>query len=153
MHIVQAWQQLSPMNHTIADDLTNMFNETSREAGFNAIRKRLPSLIPICRMFYAEPAAIRLIRRNGPLVRLETAQDDELLDDDDCVEIDDDSIARPDPRAVRSCRGGSQGCALAGLMACMPYQEVLHGVQRRHPTLRIVCLADDTYINDAPNTL
>jgi len=104
-------------------------------------------------MFYAEPAAIRLIRRNGPLVRPETAQDDELLDDDDCVEIDDDSIARPDPRAVRSCRGGSQGCALAGLMACMPYQEVLHGVQRRHPTLRIVCLADDTYINDAPNTL
>ena len=41
-------------------------------------------------------------------------------------------------------------CCLSTLLAIGPYHESLSSVQRDHPSLRMICDADDAYYNDEP---
>jgi hypothetical protein len=116
---VEWWHHLWPSNHTISDDIRNMYNEVSRPAAFTFLRKRFPELLPVARLFYGSGGA--RIWFNDELIR-----GSEL---DECLRCE---------------RGFAQGCALATLLSIGAYHKELAVLQRRHPGLRIVCDADNT---------
>jgi hypothetical protein len=127
--MLQGLHAAHPNHHTISDDLVNMYNRTCRSAAFRALHAYLPHLVAVVALFYGCPAAVRLVREEGPLV--------------------------VDGRTVESCMGGQQGCPLASLLSCLPYHIALCELQRR-PSCRdinLVCYADDTYLNGDPTLL
>ena len=65
----------------------------------------------------------------------------------------DCAMQLPDSAFIWSCVGGQQGDGHATHFCCAPAHEALHAVQKLHPTTRIVCFADDTTFNDAPERL
>ena len=87
-NLINAWHQLKPSNHTISDDVCNMYNETCREASFNAMRKYpcMAKLIPLTALFYSKPAAIRYDRAEGQMA-LPAEESDGLGDDDDLFRL------------------------------------------------------------------
>ena len=50
------------------DDITNMYNETSRLACFHAAREYRPTHIPYHRYFYSEPSEIIMVRSEGRML-------------------------------------------------------------------------------------
>ena len=135
--LVSGWTDADPSSVTISDDLTNMYNTTSRKAGFAFLRKRFPALIPLFRLFYGSPADIWLGGRRVPIERtvLPDGSTSTVLGDETSTDF------------LRSVEGGSQGCGGATLLTVGAYHECLSDVQRMHPDVNIAAIADDTYLN------
>ena len=56
---VRGWTEHAPRHGIISDDISAMYQWTSRWAGFAFLRKRFPSLLAIFRFFYYSVAATR----------------------------------------------------------------------------------------------
>ena len=155
--LVDTWHEGAPQNHTVDDDLTNMYNETSLRAAFAGLRERQPHLVPVHRLIYGAPAPIWLERTTGPL-RAASAYFN--ADEHDAV---DNEIGAggygsgPPPTSgsafLRACKGGHQGCPLATNLCILPYFLALCRTQARYPGVRIAGFADDTYLNAPPAEL
>ena len=128
--IVEWWQHLYPTNHTLSDDLENMYQMVDRRASFAFLRKRCPQPIPVARLFYGDDAT-RIWFRGGLIHAHEP---------DVGVEGGVTSAT-----CLRSCHGGKQGCPLATLLTIGAYHEVLAELQRDRPCFNITADADDTY--------
>ena len=51
---VEGWHVDAPRNHTISDDIENMYQCVNRSASFAFVRKRCPRLLGISRFFYGD---------------------------------------------------------------------------------------------------
>ena len=150
VHTVNGWHERDPCNHTVSDDVTNMYNETCRDASFVAMREHMPHIVPAVALFYGQPALIRPShsRSDGPLLAQEPAAD---VDGPELVF--DGSDAASEAAYCLSTTGGQQGCPLATHFSCLPYFISLNKLQKQRPSMRICGFADDTYMNDEPARL
>ena len=155
--LVDTWHEDAPTNHTIDDDITNMYNETSLHAAFAALREHQPHLVPVHRLIYGRPAPIWLERTSGPLRAASVFVDEETCDATDAhLGVGGFSHGPPPqdgPAFLRACKGGHQGCPLATNLCILPYFLALCRTQVLHEDVRIVGFADDTYLNASPAVL
>ena len=155
-HTVDAWMENDPLEHELSDDKTNMYNETSSESSFGALREYDPDLVPLYRLFYGAPVPIYFCREKGPL-RVAHLHDGDSCDE--VVQALERREAVPSGTDLRdadlwmNCTGGHQGCPGATHFACLPYHLSLHATQKKFPDLKIACDADDTYLGARPAVL
>ena len=156
--LVDTWHEAEPYNHTIPDDVENMYNTISLHASFSAMREHQPHLIPVTRLIYGPPAPIWLERTTGPLRAASIYVDEETADAVGNLPGAGRGAWQTGACAtgadyLRACKGGHQGCPLATNLCCLPYFVALSQVQERYPDVRIASFADDTYCNGKPEVL
>ena len=115
-----------------------MYNETSLEASFDALREHQPWLVPVTRLIYGQPCPIWLNRTDGPLRATSVELGAGGVLDSRLPAQDggwtDAAVEPPHGHAfVQACKGGHQGCPLATNQCILPYHLTLHAVQARHP--------------------
>ena len=139
VHLVRGWRESAPRKGIIADDIKAMYQNVSRKASFDFIRKRFPALLAVYRFFYFTGAVIWFGGRKVPIVLTilaSGAPTARLGDIKTCSHV------------LRSMVGGCQGDGGATLFCIGPYNETLCDVQRRNTTTDITCTADDSYFRD-----
>ena len=156
--LVDTWHEAEPYNHTIPDDVENMYNTISLHASFSAMREHQPHLLPVTRLIYGSPAPIWLERTTGPLRAASIYVDEETADAVGNLPGAGRGAWQTGACAtgadyLRACKGGHQGCPLATNLCCLPYFVALSQVQERYPDVRIASFADDTYCNGKPEVL
>ena len=115
-----------------------MYQNVSRKASFDFLRKRFPSLLPVYRFFYRVGSTIWFGGKTVPIVL------SLLIGGGISTRLGDASSTD----TLKSLVGGCQGDGGATLMCIGPYHETLSGVQRLHVTTDITGTADDTYARD-----
>jgi len=151
--LVDTWHEAMPANHTLSDDLSNMYNETSSVAAFEGLREHQPRLVPVHRLIYGRPAPIWLERTSGPLRAASAYVDEETWDNNNLGVGNEGAPPTDGPAFLRAYKGGHQGCPLATNFCILPYFLVLQRTQAAYPDMRIAGFADDTYLNSSPAVL
>ena len=154
--LVDTWHEAEPYNHTLPDDVENMYNNVSLRAAFHGMREHQPHLIPATRLIYGQPAPIWLERTTGPLRAASVYIDEETaegLDHELGAGAWETGACATGADYLRACKGGHQGCPIATNLCCLPYFLALCQVQEKFPTVRIAGFADDTYSNGKADVL
>ena len=116
-HLADTWHETDETAHSLSDDLVSMYNETSLEASFDALREHQPWLVPVTRLIYGQPCPIWLNRTDGPLraTSVELGAGGVLDSGLPAQEggWTDAAVEPPHGHAfVRACKGGHQGYPL-----------------------------------------
>ena len=160
---VQASLQSFPCDGGISCDVRNMYNacaqpynahgqpapdEPGREAMFDFARRRMPAMIPCLRLVYGRPELVRLVKAEGPLRFPDGTGAEECdIDDEPLNRLSEPD--RCDPSLVKFGSGSPQGKCLSTAVCVGAYHECMHDVQKKHPSARLIAIADDMFIGDA----
>ena len=118
-------------------------NMPGREAMFDFCRRRMPKMLPYLRLIYSRPELVRLAKTEGPL---RFPDGTGASDDDDEPDCPFEEPDHSDPALVKFCSGSPQGKCLSTTVCVGAYHEVMHIVQKKHTTARLIGIADDMFI-------
>ena len=126
---VRGWLEGSPTKGVITDDVTAMYQFTSRWRGFEFLRRRFPHLLALFRFFYFAAAVIWFGGATVPV---------DFTDDGRAVLGTAASV-----HVLRSIDGGVQGCGGATILCVGAYHEDCCEAQRLNPDVDMGGTADD----------